>query len=204
MQFEGTVTSWNDERGFGFISARQGGQEIFFHIKAFKSRGTRPTTGQAVRFEIELGPQGKKRAARVEPVRQHSARPMTVNASAAQWGTATLFALPAFLVLATAIAVVWGIPRWILVAYAVLIPITYLFYSHDKQQARSSGQRVPESTLQLLSLLGGWPGALVAQQVLRHKSVKQEIRQAFWTVATLNVIALVGLCSPLSRDLLPI
>ena len=41
MQFSGTLKSWNDDRGFGFIEATQGGQggqggqEIFVHVKAF-------------------------------------------------------------------------------------------------------------------------------------------------------------------------
>ncbi|MFO1250515.1 DUF1294 domain-containing protein [Inhella sp.] len=202
MQFEGTVSSWNDERGFGFITARQGGQEIFFHIKAFQGRGARPLAGQPVLFDIELGPQGKKRASRVEPVRQRSVRPTSARASAAQWGTATLFALPAFLVLTTAIAVLWGLPRWVLIGYASLIPITFFAYSHDKAQAQSGGRRVSESTLHALAVLGGWPGGLLAQQLLRHKSVKREFRQVFWTVTVINVLTLIALCSPWGQQLL--
>jgi len=202
MKLEGTVSSWNDERGFGFITARQGGQEIFFHIKAFQGRGARPLAGQPVLFDVELGPQGKKRASRVEPVRQRSVRHASASASTAQWGTATLFALPAFLVLATAIAVLWGFPRWILICYAALIPITFFAYAHDKAQAQSGGQRVSESTLHVLAVLGGWPGGLFAQQVLRHKSVKREFRQTFWTATVVNLLALIALCSPWGRQLL--
>ncbi len=47
-----------------------------------------------------------------------------------------------------------------------------------------------------LALAGGWPGALLAQQWLRHKSAKQEFRAVFWATVVLNVAGLVLLCSP--------
>ena len=73
MRFEGTLHTWNDDRGFGFITPTQGGDPIFVHIKAFSRRHGRPQAGQRVSFEIEPGPQGRKRARQVEPVR--AARP---------------------------------------------------------------------------------------------------------------------------------
>jgi len=42
--------------------------------------------------------------------------------------------------------------------------LSYLMYWLDKEAAQSGAQRTPESTLHLVDLLGGWPGALVAQQ----------------------------------------
>ena len=68
MRFEGTLTTWNDDRGFGFIAPTQGGQEIFVHVKAFSTRSGRPEVNQLVSFEVELGPQGKKRAKKVSPL----------------------------------------------------------------------------------------------------------------------------------------
>ena len=62
MRIEGTVKSWNDDRGFGFIEPLHGGQETFVHIKAFVSRSGRPEVGQRVTFEVEMAPDGKKRA----------------------------------------------------------------------------------------------------------------------------------------------
>ena len=60
---------------------------------------------------------------------------------------------------------------------------------------------LPENALHLLALAGGWPGALLAQQFLRHKSTKQEFRQVFWVTVLLNIIALVLLATPLRRML---
>ena len=70
MRFEGTIHSWNDDRGFGFIQPTQGGQEVFVHIKAFRGLlQERPQVHQRVSFAVEMGPQGKKRAVQVELVR---------------------------------------------------------------------------------------------------------------------------------------
>jgi cold shock CspA family protein len=53
MRIEGTLSKWNDERGFGFITPSQGGQEIFVHVSAFPKDGVRPTPGKKRTFEIE-------------------------------------------------------------------------------------------------------------------------------------------------------
>lgn len=73
MLFEGTLTKWNDDRGFGFVTPAQGGQEIFVHISAFPRDGQRPQLNEALSFEIELDNKGKKRAVSVR--RPGSAEP---------------------------------------------------------------------------------------------------------------------------------
>ena len=78
----------------------------------------------------------------------------------------------------------------ILAAYIVLSAISFVVYGVDKSAARRSGWRVPERTLQLLSLAGGWPGALVAQAVFRHKTHKQPFRAIFWATVAINCLGL--------------
>jgi len=58
---------------------------------------------------------------------------------------------------------------------------------------------VSERTLHLLSLACGWPGALLAQQLLRHKSAKQEFLRRFWACVVLNVLVFVLLFTPLLK-----
>jgi len=65
MRTHGTLTRWNDDRGFGFIAPAQGGEEIFVHVSAFPKEGGRPRINELVSFEVETGPNGKLRAARV-------------------------------------------------------------------------------------------------------------------------------------------
>ncbi|GAA4031011.1 hypothetical protein GCM10022212_31900 [Actimicrobium antarcticum] len=55
--------------------------------------------------------------------------------------------------------------------------------------------------MHLLALSGGWPGALIAQQIFRHKTVKEEFRQVFWITVAANVIALIVVVSPLRQVL---
>jgi cold shock CspA family protein len=62
MRIEGTLSKWNDDRGFGFIMPAQGGQEIFVHISTFPKDGIRPKLGEKLTFEIETDNTGKKRA----------------------------------------------------------------------------------------------------------------------------------------------
>src|SRR5215204_1393102 len=110
MRCKGKLKSWNDDRGFGFIDPIQGGQEIFVHIKAFGPQNGRPQVNDLLWFEVELGPQGKKRAKNVEFVRRTTARSKVYRESSAPRGTATLFAIPGFAVLYGVVAILWNPP----------------------------------------------------------------------------------------------
>jgi uncharacterized membrane protein YsdA (DUF1294 family) len=83
-----------------------------------------------------------------------------------------------------------GLPRLIAVAYVAMSLLALAAYAFDKSAARAGRRRIPENTLHLFSLLGGWPGALVAQQWLRHKSVKASFLAMFWFTVMLNLGAL--------------
>ena len=63
-------------------------------------------------------------------------------------------------------------------------------YAFDKLAAQAGRRRISEGTLHLLALLGGWPGALIAQQTFRHKSRKRSFLVAFWTTVAINCAAL--------------
>lgn len=64
-RYEGKLRKWNAERGFGFIVAADGGQDIFVHISAFARDGRVPTEGEALTFEVEPDRNGKRSAVRV-------------------------------------------------------------------------------------------------------------------------------------------
>jgi uncharacterized membrane protein YsdA (DUF1294 family)/cold shock CspA family protein len=202
MRFEGTLSSWNDERGFGRIESSQGGEPIFMHVSVWPRGSGRPQQGQAVSFEVELGPKGK-RAKNVQVIQRRRVPRQSERAARAQWGTATLFAIPAFLVVYLVVAAVWKLPLWVAGIYVGASVATFIAYAADKSAAGSGAWRTPESTLHMLALAGGWPGALLAQQFLRHKSTKQPFRQVFWGTALLNVFGLVLLASPLCQTVLP-
>ena len=74
-------------------------------------------------------------------------------------------------------------------AYLGMSLVAYLAYRVDKQAATQGEWRVAESTLHFMELLCGWPGALIAQQSLRHKTRKTSYRFVFWCAVLLNIVA---------------
>lgn len=80
-------------------------------------------------------------------------------------------------------------PLLVPVLFVISSAITFAIYYKDKSAAISGAWRTPESTLHLLSLLCGWPGAIVAQQTLRHKTQKQNFRSVFWVTVIINLAA---------------
>jgi uncharacterized membrane protein YsdA (DUF1294 family) len=101
------------------------------------------------------------------------------------------------------VAVIWRVPGWVAAVYLAFSVVCFIYYAVDKSAAAAGRWRVPEGMLILLGLAGGWPGAIVAQQVLRHKSSKKDFRSAFWGSVILNVIAFVALCSPIVSRVIP-
>ena len=194
MIVEGNLIRWDDERGFGFIAPEGGGADVFVHIKAFPAGSTRPVIGERLRFVIEIV-QGRPRAARVKRVAIRLS-PVPRRNEAAQWGGASLLSIPLFIALLAGLAFVWRLPKGWGLYYLAASVLCFALYAWDKGAARRGGRRTPEATLHLWSLLGGWPGALLAQQYLRHKSVKQAFRSTFWLTVLANVGGLVWLASP--------
>lgn len=86
-----------------------------------------------------------------------------------------------------------GIPLWVPAVYGGMSVLAFAVYGFDKSAARRGRQRVSERTLLTLGLVGGWPGALIAQQVFRHKTRKRTFRRGFWELVVLNVLLLAVL-----------
>lgn len=85
------------------------------------------------------------------------------------------------------------VPAWVPVASLAASVVTYVVYAVDKSAARAGRRRVPERMLHVFSLLGGWPGALVAQQFLRHKNRKVRFQLWFWVTVVVNTLMVVGI-----------
>ena len=74
---------------------------------------------------------------------------------------------------------------WLLLANV----LTLVIYGMDKMAARKAWRRVPESTLLVFGFVGGWPGAMVGQQVFRHKTQKQPFKTYFIISVILSILA---------------
>ena len=92
----------------------------------------------------------------------------------------------------------WELPLLVAGAYLVISLTCFVAYAIDKSAARNGGWRTPERTLLLLGLACGWPGALLAQQWLRHKTTKRSFQQMFWVTVVLNIAGFLWLASRLA------
>lgn len=75
-----------------------------------------------------------------------------------------------------------------LAAYGVVSVVAFLLYWSDKRKARTERWRTPENVLHAVELAGGWPGALLAQQVFRHKTRKVSFQVVFWIIVLLHQV----------------
>ncbi len=99
----------------------------------------------------------------------------------------SIVVLSAFATLYAVAAALRGVPPWTDLLYAGASALCFAFYAIDKSAARAGRERVSESMLLSLGVVGGWPGAIVAQQLLRHKTAKRTFRIRFWLSVVANV-----------------
>ncbi len=185
MRYEGIIQIWKDDKGFGFIRPNAGGKDVFLHISAVQRDGRRPTVGDAVEFSVLTEADGRVRA---NHVRFAGATDVRVSArNEGSWG----HPFPYFLFLFC-----FGTSGYFMAAtsyptvliYPVMGMITYATYAQDKALAQEKAFRIPESRLHLLELLGGWGGAYLAQERLRHKTVKASYQTVFWLIVCIHCL----------------
>lgn len=80
----------------------------------------------------------------------------------------------------------------VLGVYLAMSGVTFAVYVRDKRAARMRRARTPESTLHLLELLGGWPGAFLAQRIIRHKNAKTRYQVVFGLVVAAHAVAWIA------------
>lgn len=79
---------------------------------------------------------------------------------------------------------------WMIAAgvYGVMSAVAFIAYAIDKRWARLARRRIPEATLHAVELLGGWPGAFLAQRIVRHKNAKASYQVVFWLIVVLHLV----------------
>jgi uncharacterized membrane protein YsdA (DUF1294 family)/cold shock CspA family protein len=180
---KGKLIEWQDDKGFGFIKPNDGGQQIFIHITALEKVNRRPKVGDVVHYQLTVDQRGRKRACSAS------------IAGATSMNTAQPLPL-ALQVLLLAIFPVWGAIKLGLtisnplpiILYVVMSLITFAIYAADKSRAINGRWRVPEKSLHLCELMGGWLGAFIAQQKLRHKSSKASYQIVFWLIVAAHIV----------------
>ena len=181
---QGVLADWNDDRGFGFITPAAGGSRAFVHVSAFP-RGQRPVTGCEVTYAEVRDERNRARASEVRYVGAVPASRAGAGGIPLALATAALF-----FTLLVGLLVLDEVPVVLVAAYGLFSGVAFLMYGADKSAATQGRWRTSESTLHTIALVGGWPGALVARRVFRHKTIKQPFRTIFWGTVIANCVAL--------------
>jgi len=187
----GRIADWKDDRGFGFIEPESGGERVFLHISGMVRGSRRPAIGDVVSYEIARTSDGKTRAANVRTSGFGAVTDVLMSKR-------IFLSIVALLILP---ALWWFVkqgrfPALLFWALTGMSFIAFVLYGLDKWAAIREARRTRESTLQFCALLGGWPGALLAQQVFRHKSSKRPFQITFWFTVVLNCGVLGFVTSP--------
>lgn len=193
-RIDGTLSTWNDERGFGFITPSGGGEQVFVHISAFSRDSLRPEPGDVLSFQPRTAADGRVRAVRVRGPGN------VVGAGRPAPAVVGYLVIAAFIALAMYLSTLWPIPWWSVVPYAGMSVLCFAVYAFDKSAARKGRWRVSEATLLFLGLACGWPGSVLAQQWLRHKRRKASFLGPFWVTVAVNVSAFALVTSPLFQE----
>jgi len=195
VRFKGTIAEWNDDRGFGFIKPAEGGERVFCHINAFQERSRRPSLNVTVTYEHGRDERGRLQARQVRygaAVRRERESRQPASSSPPRLATA-IVGTSAFFIAVLVAVVMGGAPWWVLPWYVVLSVATFAAYGWDKVSAQGGHWRTQETTLHTLEMLGGWPGAWLAQPLWRHKSRKESFKAGFQAAAAINVGCLIVL-----------
>lgn len=212
---EGKLIRWELEKGFGFIRPADGGRDVFVHIRAVAG-GQVPALGSRMVFSAEDDPRGRGQRALQAIVAAADGRvPLTLAPLAMRTGSAdrnrppqpaatrprrrnlSLRAPPLdsgmLIITAATLFCLWGAASALpvspipLLAYPVFSLAAFLLYARDKSNAIRGTRRVAERSLHLVELAGGWPGAWLAQQTMRHKTVKERYQVIYWLLVSIHL-----------------
>lgn len=197
MREDGKIVFWNQEKAFGFIEPSAGGKRVFAHITSFKSKGSMPTLGRDVSFQLAKDKDGRLCAVNVLYAGEKAAA-----AADCPKKSASLWLIPIYFTLFFLSVELTKFPIVVLLWQIAISVVVYVVYAWDKSSAQNNRWRTSEATLHMFALAGGWPGALLAQQVLRHKTKKQPFRFVFWVTVLLSVSAVVWLHTREGRKIL--
>jgi uncharacterized membrane protein YsdA (DUF1294 family)/cold shock CspA family protein len=164
------IVDWDAQKGYGFLEVGKG--KLFLHHRDFAEHHKRPAVGDVIRFTVGLDAQGRTCAKNAAHINDGG----RLTVLAILW-LLCLLVLPAIALYRYAVDY-----RWAALYGVVLGLISYACYAIDKRRARDQAWRIPENILHLTELLGGWPGAFLAQRRFRHKVSKLSYQLVFWFI----------------------
>lgn len=172
------VVEWNLEKGFGWLQWAD--KRVFLRRREYSGPSRTPEVGEEVGFILGKDAHG---------------RPCAMNAVSTRGvglgsGFIRVLLLGVLLILPALALQRVPVEHWKIAVGGITVSlITYAVYASDKRRARTRAWRIPEETLHLLELLGGWPGALLAQHRLRHKCSKISYQIVFAAIIVIHQFA---------------
>ena len=171
----GNIVQWDRAKGYGFLQV--GEERVFLHWRDFIQTRRRPCVGDEIEFSGGVDAKGRRCAQNAVFADGRPGRPGGSGL------LVVLVAWPVLLFLPVKAALAQGLAAHWIAAYLIgLSSVSYLLFKTDKRRSQANDWRIPERRLHLVELLGGWPGALLAQRRLRHKSSKFRYQFTFWLI----------------------
>jgi len=197
-RIKGEILEWNSAKGFGYAGPKGGSaaaQLVFVPKSSFSRKGRDPKVGDTVHLDIVSlpdTPQNRKRKTLLRADRAEFVADAAVISS--QGGSESLLLGMSLLYLAIQ-GVIGYLFHPVIAVFAVSVAmslVTFGYYGEDKAMAKRQGRRVPERQLQILAVLGGWPGAAAAQSVFRHKTKKESFQATFMLMIAANIVVTIA------------
>ncbi|ULJ63106.1 cold shock and DUF1294 domain-containing protein [Wielerella bovis] len=185
----GNIVQWNAEKGYGFIQTAIISDNIFFHINTLVAPDHAPKRNETITVHAQYDANKKRWSASkvTSPQREQwqAAREATENALIRPMKDKLTWAIP--------VAVIWLAGLFfqaanIGICAMIVSLVAFATYAWDKSCALNQRSRVPEKSLHVIALCGGWAGALLARYVFRHKTQKQPFVGIFWATVAINIL----------------
>lgn len=169
---DGVVATWVEERGFGWVD--HNGTRFYAHIRAFR-KGRVPAKGDEVSFEPCKDPLDRLFASNLILKKPHEGP-----------GVWACLQVAVLLVLPLMAGFRLPGPAWIPALWVFVVSsVAWRTYRSDKKAAQAGAWRVSETMLHSLEILGGWPGAFLAQRRYLHKTRKMSYQGIFQSIVFL-------------------
>ena len=188
--YTGFIKSWHDKNGFGFIQIDGQREVIFFHITAFAYEHFRPQLGQRVVCLVQWNERKKAWNATRVLLEEHQNSLHREGVYDFDNVYEGVFGIILFSTLILSYYVILSWVLWPLALSSIIISgAAFHLYRKDKWNALSRKKfRIPEGDLFLVSMLGGWPGAIIARHFYRHKISKSRFTIFFWACMVINTV----------------
>ena len=205
MRKKGTIVFWNQAKGYGFIERDKDSARVFFHVSEFNGSRDKLREGETVIYKasvdkqkrpraVDVLPEGEKLSSHRRSTKQSRRSETERTRNRKNFADACAGLIVVVFIGAMGLSIFLGKTLPVIgLLYTVMSVLTFLVYAWDKRAAQNDRWRTSEITLHLLALAGGWPGALMAQKMLRHKSGKADFRLFFWITVIANVVTFAWL-----------